>query len=113
MRIDSAGYPFIVGAFAAAALAGFALGWLFAVPLVVLASFFLFFFRDPERQVAAADDAVVSPADGRVLVAGLAEAAATPPATGGTRSAVAGSTIAAMPRPITTWLASAAAAARS
>lgn len=79
MRIDSAGYPFIVGAFAAAALAGVALGWPFAVPLVVLAGFFLFFFRDPERQVAAADDAVVSPADGRVLVAGLAEAAATPP----------------------------------
>lgn len=79
MRIDSAGYPFIVGAVAAAALAGVALGWPFAVPLVVLAGFFLFFFRDPERQVAAADDAVVSPADGRVLVAGLAEAAATPP----------------------------------
>ena len=38
---------------------------------------------------------------------------ATPPAVGGTRSAVAGSTIAAIPRPITTWLASAAAAARS
>jgi len=79
MRIDSAGYPFIVGALAAAALAGVALGWPFAVPLVVLAGFFLFFFRDPERQVAAADDVVVSPADGRVLVAGLAEAAATPP----------------------------------
>jgi len=47
--------------------------------LVVLAGFFLFFFRDPERQVAVADEAVVSPADGRVLVAGLAEAAATPP----------------------------------
>jgi phosphatidylserine decarboxylase len=79
MRIDSAGYPFIVGALAAAALAGVALGWPFAVPLVVLAGFFLFFFRDPERQVAVADEAVVSPADGRVLVAGLAEAAATPP----------------------------------
>jgi len=79
MRIDSAGYPFIVGALAAAALAGVAFGWPFAVPLVVLAGFFLFFFRDPERQVAVADEAVVSPADGRVLVAGLAEAAATPP----------------------------------
>jgi len=79
MRFDSAGYPFIVGALAAAGLAGIALGWPFAVPFVVLAGFFLFFFRDPERQVAAADDAVVSPADGRVLVAGPAEAAATPP----------------------------------
>src|SRR6187549_975611 len=79
MRFDSAGYPFIVGALAAAGLAGVALGWPFAVPFVVLAGFFLFFFRDPERQVTAAADAVVSPADGRVLVAGPAEAAAAPP----------------------------------
>jgi phosphatidylserine decarboxylase len=69
MRFDSAGYPFIVGALAAAGLAGVALGWPFTVPFVVLAGFFLFYFRDPERQVAAADDAFVSPADGRVLVA--------------------------------------------
>ena len=79
MRIDPAGFPFIVGALAAALLAGIALGWPFAIPLVVLAAFFLFFFRDPERQVVAADDAVLSPADGRVLVAGPAEATAAPP----------------------------------
>jgi phosphatidylserine decarboxylase len=79
MRIDPAGYPFLLGALAAALLAGVAFGWAFAVPLVVLAAFFLFFFRDPERQVVAADDVVLSPADGRVLVAGPAEAAAAPP----------------------------------
>ena len=73
MRIDPAGLPFVVGALAAALLAGIALGWPFAIPLVVLAAFFLFFFRDPERQVVAADDVVLSPADGRVLVAGPAE----------------------------------------
>ena len=79
MRIDPAGFPFVFGALAAALLAGIALGWLFAIPLVVLAAFFLFFFRDPERQVVAADDVVLSPADGRVLVAGPAEATAAPP----------------------------------
>jgi phosphatidylserine decarboxylase len=78
MPIDPAGYPFIVGALAAALLAGVVGGWLFAIPLIVLAAFFLFFFRDPERQVAAPDDAVLSPADGRVLVAGPAVPAAAP-----------------------------------
>jgi phosphatidylserine decarboxylase len=79
MRIDPAGFPFVFGALAAALLAGLALGWLFAIPLVVLAALFLFFFRDPERRVVAADDVVLSPADGRVLVAGPAEAKAAPP----------------------------------
>jgi phosphatidylserine decarboxylase len=79
MRIDSAGYPFIGGALAAAALAGVAFGWALAIPFLVLTGFFIFFFRDPERRVTAADDAVLSPADGRVLVAGPAVPAAAPP----------------------------------
>ena len=79
MRIDSAGYPFIGGALLAAALAGAVLGWGFAIPFLVLAGFFLFFFRDPERRITAAADAVLSPADGRVLVAGPAVPAAAPP----------------------------------
>ena len=47
----------------------------------MLAGFFAFFFRDPERRAAAAtsDDDVLSPADGRVLVAGPAMADAAPP----------------------------------
>ena len=79
MRIDPAGYPFIGGALGAALLLGVTAGWLFAVPLVVLAGFFLFFFRDPDRQIVAARDSVLSPADGRVLVAGPAAADAAPP----------------------------------
>ncbi len=79
VRIDPAGYPFIAGALVAALLTG-ALGWWWpAVPLVVLAAFFLFFFRDPERAVTSGADVVLSPADGRVLVAGPAEAQAAPP----------------------------------
>src|SRR5205085_1106983 len=40
--------------------------------------FFLFFFRDPDRTAASRADAVLSPADGRVLVAGPAVAGAAP-----------------------------------
>jgi phosphatidylserine decarboxylase len=78
MRIDAAGVPFIGGALALALLSGAAVAWVLALPFVVLGAFFLFFFRDPARAVSAHDDEVVSPADGRVLVAGPAEAAATP-----------------------------------
>jgi phosphatidylserine decarboxylase len=40
--------------------------------------FFLFFFRDPERAIAAPDTAVLSPADGRVMVAGPSTTQALP-----------------------------------
>jgi phosphatidylserine decarboxylase len=78
IRIDRAGYPFIGGALVVALVAA-ALGWPWmAAPLVLLAAFFLFFFRDPDRQVAAGADLVLSPADGRVLVAGAAVPGASP-----------------------------------
>ncbi len=81
LRIDSAGFPFIVGALALAALAGVAGGWLFATPLAVLALFFAFFFRDPPRRAPShtSDNDVLSPADGEVLVAGEAMLDAAPP----------------------------------
>jgi len=78
VRIDPTGYPFIGGALAAA-LVTYALGWWWlALPFVVLAAFFLFFFRDPNRTITAGEDLVLSPADGRVLVAGPAVAEAAP-----------------------------------
>ena len=63
---------------ALAVLGGALAGWLLALPFLVLAGFFVFFFRDPDRHTTAGPGTVVSPADGRVLVAGPAEPAAAP-----------------------------------
>jgi phosphatidylserine decarboxylase len=79
VRIDPAGYPFILGAIAAALLVGPLASWAFAVPLFILAAFFLFFFRDPDRAVIDRPHAVLSPADGRVLVAGAITGQQAPP----------------------------------
>lgn len=78
VRIDSAGLPFIGGAVLLAVIAGFFGGWALTVPFLVLAGFFLFFFRDPDRQVGSELNVVLSPADGRVLVAGPTGAGAPP-----------------------------------
>jgi len=79
MKIDRDGLPFIVAALVPAAglLALRHHRW--ALGCAGLAGFFAYFFRDPERQVPAGADLVVSPADGRVMVAGPAEPEAAPP----------------------------------
>jgi phosphatidylserine decarboxylase len=78
LRLDPAGAPFIVGALALAILSGAVIAWPVAIPFVVLGAVFVFFFRDPDR-VSPADEAfVLSPADGRVIVAGAALADAAP-----------------------------------
>jgi phosphatidylserine decarboxylase len=78
MRIDPAGWPFVLGALVPAAVL-VVLGYVWwALPLAVLAGFFVFFFRDPEREVPAPGADVLSPADGRVVVAGEADTAAAP-----------------------------------
>jgi phosphatidylserine decarboxylase len=79
MRIDRSGYPFVFGALVPAILfVVFGLG-LWSIPFFVLAGFFLFFFRDPDRAIRQGADLVLSPADGRVLVAGPADASVAPP----------------------------------
>jgi phosphatidylserine decarboxylase len=62
------GYPFIV--FMAFATLVFALLRYdsIAVLSLFLTGFVLYFFRDPERIVPGAEDAVVSPADGKVIL---------------------------------------------
>jgi phosphatidylserine decarboxylase len=79
MRLDRAGLPFVGGALVLAAAAGAMVTWLLAVPLAALGLFFAFFFRDPDRSPPADGNIVLSPADGRVLVAGPAVAGAAPP----------------------------------
>ena len=79
MRFDPAGLPFIGGALLLAVVSGAAVAWVLAIPFVALGAFFAFFFRDPERASPSDADAVVSPADGRVLVAGPAVPEAAPP----------------------------------
>jgi phosphatidylserine decarboxylase len=78
MAIDRAGWPFVHGALVPALVLAPVLPWLAAV-FAAVALFMVYFFRDPERRPPAQADAVVSPADGRVLVAGEAEATAAPP----------------------------------
>jgi phosphatidylserine decarboxylase len=80
VRLDPAGWPFISGAVALAILGG-AVAWPLSVPFLILTAFFLFFFRAPDRHHSANFDSVISPADGRVLVAGDAVPDAAPPGT--------------------------------
>lgn len=79
MKIDRAGLPFIAGAMVpAAALAGARrYGW--ATGFAALGAFFAYFFRDPERVVPQAEGLVVSPADGRVVIAGPTDGRWSPP----------------------------------
>jgi phosphatidylserine decarboxylase len=78
MRIDTAGWPFIAGSLALAAITLWFVGTPVALVFVVLAGFFLFFFRDPDRPITADADAVLAPADGRVMVAGAPAGQAVP-----------------------------------
>jgi len=61
------GWPFVVASLAAAiivwALAGF--GW--SAPLWLVAMFVVQFFRDPPREVPQQANAVLAPADGRIV----------------------------------------------
>jgi len=70
MRIDPAGWPFVGIGVVIAALVAAVAGSTSGVAALVLPAFFLFFFRDPERHTALGPREVVSPADGKVMVAG-------------------------------------------
>ena len=65
------GWPFLAISVAAAAIVTwFSPGW--SVPLWLIALFVLQFFRDPARTVPDMPGAVLSPADGRIVVVGPA-----------------------------------------
>ena len=60
------GYYYAIPLLAAAALLYWLAAPAWAIPPVLLAAFFLWFFRDPERAIPDFPDAIVSPADGKV-----------------------------------------------
>jgi len=62
------GWPYVAISIAAALAVWFAAGWGWSIPLWLIAVFMLQFFRDPPRAVPADPKAVLSPADGRVVV---------------------------------------------
>jgi len=67
------GIPFVVVPIVLAA-APFLFGyWLLALPLLSLAAFMAFFFRDPRRSIPSERGIVVAPADGRVTIVRLAD----------------------------------------
>ena len=79
MKIDRAGYPFIAGALVPAALAAVARRPAIATSFGALAGFMAYFFRDPERLIPQDPGLVVSPADGRVMIAGPSDQRWAPP----------------------------------
>jgi len=62
----SDGYYYALALVGAAVLLGWLAGPLWALPACLLALFFLWFFRDPERLIPDSAGAVVSPGDGKV-----------------------------------------------
>jgi phosphatidylserine decarboxylase len=64
------GYYYGAGLALVALVAWWLGGWPWAVVPLLLAVFFLWFFRDPERTIPQFPDVVVSPADGKVTDVG-------------------------------------------
>lgn len=79
MNIDRAALPFVTGALVPAAALALARRPRAALPFLALAGFMTYFFRDPERTPPGGESLVLSPADGRVMVAGPAEPGVAPP----------------------------------
>src|SRR5271169_303798 len=60
------GYYYGIGSVIAAGVIAWLASWLYAVPVLLIGAFCLWFFRDPERQIPNQPGAIVSPGDGQV-----------------------------------------------
>jgi phosphatidylserine decarboxylase len=60
------GYYYGLGCLFAAGLIVWLTAWPYAIPVLLLGAFCIWFFRDPERQIPNLPGAVVSPGDGKV-----------------------------------------------
>src|SRR5438094_3361991 len=60
------GYYYAGLLLAAAVLVGALTAPAWGIPCLLLAAFFLWFFRDPQRAIPDAEGAIVSPADGKI-----------------------------------------------
>ena len=73
------GYFYGAGCLLAAVIVAWLAAWPYALPVLLLGAFFLWFFRDPERQIpqAAAAVPIVSPGDGKVTDVSVVTSAGT------------------------------------
>ena len=77
--IDPSGFPLIAASLCLAILAGALSSLPWSILLLAVTALLVYFFRDPERPITVAANEVVAPADGRVVAAGEAPAALSPP----------------------------------
>ena len=71
------GYYYAVGCLLAAGVIAWLAAWPYAIPVLLLGAFCLWFFRDPDRQIPTIPGAVVSPGDGTVTDVSLVTAGGT------------------------------------
>src|SRR5258708_29153864 len=60
------GYYYGAGCLLAAVIVAWLAAWPYAIPVLLLGAFCLWFFRDPETKIPTLPGAVVSPGDGKV-----------------------------------------------
>src|SRR5277367_1068670 len=69
------GYFYGIGSAIAMGLIAWLGSWPYAIPVLLLGAFCLWFFRDPERQIPNQPGAIVSPGDGKVTDVSVVNAA--------------------------------------